>query len=146
MQDRKEILDLTTDIVSAYVAANTVSSQDLPGLITRVFASLQELNKGETAPQRLEQTPVVPIKRSVTPEYIICLEDGKKFKSLRRHLMTKYGLTPEAYRAKWGLPADYPMVAPVYARQRSELAKRMGLGRKKAPKTDRRKRRQSEGQ
>lgn len=146
MQSRKELLDLTTDIVSAYVAANTVASQDLPGLILRVFGSLQDLDRGEPVAPRSEQTPAVPIKRSVTPEYIICLEDGKRFKSLRRHLMSKYDLSPEAYRQKWGLPPDYPMVAPIYARQRSELAKRMGLGKKPVdPKPERKKRKSSEG-
>lgn len=119
---------MTAKIVSAYVSANQVPSQDLSGLIRMVFAALREV---EGAPQPVAETsqePAVAVKKSVTPEFIICLEDGKKFKSLKRHLRTRYGMTPEEYRTKWGLPHDYPMVAPNYAKARSALAKRMGLG------------------
>ena len=138
-------IDFTADIVAAYVSNNSVAATELPGLIESVYRALGQLGT-PAAPQVEEQKPAVPLKKSVTPEYIICLEDGKKFKSLKRHLRTSYGMTPEAYREKWGLPKDYPMVAPAYAAARSELAKNMGLGqtRKKAPvapakKTTRRK-------
>ena len=119
-------VELTTKIVSAYVGNNPVQSGELPDLIKTVHGSLQQLN-GERR-EIIEQKPVVPIRRSKTDEYLICLEDGKKFKSLKRHLKSKYNMTPEEYREKWNLPHDYPMVAPAYARQRSELAKQMGLG------------------
>ena len=127
--DRQELLALTTDIVSAYVQKNPLDTSAAPGLIGTVFAKLSELAASEeTAP--VELTPAVPIRRSVTDDYIVCLEDGKKLKMLKRHLMTAYGLTPEEYRAKWGLRPDYPMVAPNYAAKRQELAKAIGLGRK----------------
>ncbi|MEP9349961.1 MucR family transcriptional regulator [Xanthobacter sp. KR7-225] len=127
-------IDFTADIVAAYVSNNSVSAAELPALIEAVHRVLGQLGTPAAQPVE-EQKPAVPIKKSVTPEYIICLEDGKKFKSLKRHLRTSYGMTPEAYREKWGLPKDYPMVAPAYAAARSELAKNMGLGqsRKKAP-------------
>lgn len=138
-------IDFTADIVAAYVSNNSVAANELPALIESVYRALGQLGT-PAAPVVEEQKPAVPVKKSVTPEYIICLEDGKKFKSLKRHLRTSYGMTPEAYREKWGLPKDYPMVAPAYAAARSELAKNMGLGqtRKKAPvapakKTTRRK-------
>lgn len=121
-------VELTADVVSAYVSHNPVPSADLPSLINEVYAALVSAGAREVEPAALR--PAVPIKRSVTPDYIISLEDGKKFKSLKRHLMTRYGMTPEDYRAKWGLPADYPMVAPNYAAARSALAKSTGLGRK----------------
>lgn len=129
-----DIIALTADVVAAYVSNNPVPAAELPALISQVFASLKGVTGGEKveAPEPLK--PAVPIKKSVTPEYIVCLEDGKKFKSLKRHLNVHYGLTPDEYRAKWGLKADYPMVAPNYAAQRSSLAKASGLGRKAAAK------------
>ena len=126
---RGEILALTTEIVSAHVANNALGGNDVPELIQSVFAKLSELAMGEDG-ALVELTPAVPIKKSVTEDHIICLEDGKKLKMLKRHLMTAYGMTPEDYRAKWGLKADYPMVAPSYAAKRQELAKKIGLGRK----------------
>jgi len=128
------LVSLTADIVSAYVTRNNVPAGDLPSLIAGVHQSLAALGK-EAQPETPALEPAVPVRKSVTPDYIVCLEDGKKFKSLRRHLGVHYGLTPDEYRAKWGLPRDYPMVAPNYAAARSALAKTMGLGRKpKAPK------------
>ncbi|RCS25694.1 MucR family transcriptional regulator [Phyllobacterium salinisoli] len=125
-----EIIEFTTEIITAYVSNNSVPSAELPALIAQIHASLSGLME-EAAPAPAEKpTPAVSIKKSITDDYLICLEDGKKFKSLKRHLMTHYGLTPEDYRAKWDLPTDYPMVAPNYAATRSDLAKRMGLGRK----------------
>ena len=124
-----EILALTTEIVSAHLANNSVGQNEVPDLIQSVFVKLNELATGEESGP-IELTPAVPIKKSVTDDYIICLEDGKKLKMLKRHLMTAYGMTPEEYRAKWGLKPDYPMVAPNYALKRQELAKKIGLGRK----------------
>jgi predicted transcriptional regulator len=126
---RGEILALTTEIVSAHVANNNIANAEVPELIQQVYNKLSELASGEEA-SSVELTPAVPIKKSVTDDYIICLEDGKKLKMLKRHLMTAYGMTPEEYRAKWGLRPDYPMVAPNYAAKRQELAKKIGLGRK----------------
>ncbi len=126
---RGEILALTAEIVSAHVANNTIVQTEVPDLIQSVFAKLADLASGEDSAS-VELTPAVPIKKSVTDDYIICLEDGKKLKMLKRHLMTAYGMTPEEYRAKWGLKPDYPMVAPNYAAKRQELAKKIGLGRK----------------
>ena len=126
--DRTELLSLTAEIVSAHVGNNAVGRGDIAALIQSVFETLNGLGTEEAAPAAL--TPAVPIKRSVTDDYIVCLEDGKKLKMLKRHLMTAYGMTPEEYRAKWGLKADYPMVAPNYALKRQELAKKIGLGRK----------------
>jgi predicted transcriptional regulator len=126
---RGEILALTTEIVSAHVANNNVVNTEVPDLIQQVYNKLSELASGEETTS-VELTPAVPIKKSVTDDYIICLEDGKKLKMLKRHLMTAYGMTPEDYRAKWGLRPDYPMVAPNYAAKRQELAKKIGLGRK----------------
>ncbi|QPC45176.1 MucR family transcriptional regulator [Kaustia mangrovi] len=128
---KSELVELTTEIVSAYVGNNAVSSADLPGLIKEVYKALSGTVGDEEEKPAVEQKPAVSIRRSVTPDYIICLEDGKKFKSLKRHLRTHYDMTPEQYREKWGLPADYPMVAPNYAAARSQLAKKMGLGQKK---------------
>ena len=124
--ERREILELTSKIVSAHVANNPVAAPELPELISSVHGALKNL--GEDIPAVLE--PAVPIKRSVTPEHIVCLEDGRKFKVLKRHLRVTFGLSPAEYRAKWGLPADYPMVAPRYAEVRSKLAKQIGLGTK----------------
>jgi predicted transcriptional regulator len=126
--DRSELLTLTAEIVSAHIGNNAVAAGVVAGLIQSVFDTLSGLVADEAAPAAL--TPAVPIKRSVTQDYIVCLEDGKKLKMLKRHLMTAYNMTPEDYRAKWGLKADYPMVAPNYALKRRELAKRIGLGRK----------------
>ena len=121
-------IDLTAEIVSAYVSNNTVAASEIPGLINQVYAALSRVSgkPGEAPVEPLK--PAVSVKKSITPEHIVCLEDGKKFKSLKRHLRTQYGMTPEQYREKWGLGADYPMVAPNYAKQRSELARKMGLG------------------
>ena len=125
-----ELVELTVDIVSAYVSKNAVVSADLPDLIDQIFNALREAEAKETQPIQEELIPAVPINKSVTPDYIICLEDGKQFKSLKRHLRTSYNLTPDEYREKWGLPYDYPMVSPNYAASRSALAKKIGLGRK----------------
>ena len=127
-----DLIELAAEIVSAYVSNNTVSAHDLTALIGDVYAALQRTSAGiapEPQPEPLK--PAVPVKKSVTPDYIVCLEDGKKFKSLKRHLRTQYNVTPEEYREKWGLPADYPMVAPNYAQARSDLAKKMGLGQQR---------------
>ena len=121
------IMEFASDIVSAYVSNNAVQSGELANLIREVHATLSGLDKD--APNGDARKPAVSIKKSITDEFLICLEDGKKFKSLKRHLRSKYGLSPEEYREKWGLPYDYPMVAPSYARKRSELAKEMGLGK-----------------
>jgi len=125
------LIDLAADIVSAYVSNNAVAAQDLPGLIAEVYGALHKTSQGEPEPEPEPLKPAVSIKKSVTPDYIICLEDGKQFKSLKRHLRTHYDLSPEEYREKWGLAADYPMVAPNYAKARSDLAKRMGLGQQR---------------
>ena len=119
-------LELTTEIVAAYVSNNPVQSSELSNLIRSVHDTLQGLSA--PAAEVTDAKPAIPVKKSVTDDYIICLEDGKKFKSLKRHLRAKYDMTPEEYREKWGLPYDYPMVAPSYARKRSKLAKQMGLG------------------
>lgn len=124
-----DLLRMTAEIVSAYVGQNTLPTQQLPEVINSVYVTLTGL-QGVPAEIPQEPTrPAVPIKKSVTPEYIVCLEDGKKLKMLKRHLRSTYDMTPEEYRAKWGLPPDYPMVAPNYAAQRSEFAKKIGLGR-----------------
>jgi predicted transcriptional regulator len=122
-----DLLALTTEIVAAHVSNNTVSLGDLPQLINQVYNSLANIGSVRPAPAERPQ-PAVPIKKSVHPDFIVCLEDGKKLKMLKRHLKTAYNMTPEAYRERWGLTADYPMVAPNYARQRSRLAKEIGLG------------------
>lgn len=137
MPDNNEILiALVADIVSAYVSKNSVPAADLPALIATTHAAITGLGS-EGAPPIVEEkpTPATSIKKSITPDYLICLEDGKKFKSLKRHLRTAYDMTPEQYKARWGLPNDYPMVAPSYAEARSTLAKKMGLGqqRRKSP-------------
>ena len=127
----ENLVELAADIVSAFVANNNVTTSDLPGVIASVYASLTKLGGEPEAPPAAPLVPAVPIRKSVTPDAIICLEDGKSFKSLKRHLSSKFGLTPEQYRTKWGLPADYPMVAPAYAEARSALAKSMGLGQQR---------------
>jgi predicted transcriptional regulator len=124
-------LDLTADIVSAYLSHNTLPAQDVPNLMFDVHAALIRLSTGTSAPSHEGLKPAVTPKKSVTNDYIVCLEDGKKFKSLKRHLRTQYNMSPEEYRDKWGLPADYPMVAPNYAKSRSQLAKNMGLGQQR---------------
>ena len=129
--EKNELVELTAEIVSAYVSNNTVVATDLATVIHNVFDALNKASTSWSQPVREELKPAVPIKKSVTPDYIICLEDGKKFKSLKRHLRTHYDLSPEEYREKWGLAHDYPMVAPNYAAARSELAKRMGLGQRR---------------
>ena len=134
MTDQDNLVETTAKIVTAYVSNNRMMASDLPTLINSVFQTVAGVNGAGMAHAGEPPKPVVSIKRSVTDDYIICLEDGKKFKSLKRHLRTSYGLTPEQYRAKWGLPADYPMVAPAYAAQRSKLAKAIGLGRTSAPR------------
>jgi predicted transcriptional regulator len=123
----EDILKLVTEIVTAYVSRNTVAAEDLPNVIKSVHATLGGIQGAESG--TLARPPAVPVKKSVTPDYIVCLEDGKKLKMLKRYLRAQYGLTPEAYRAKWNLPADYPMTAPNYAARRSEFAKQIGLGR-----------------
>jgi predicted transcriptional regulator len=128
MNDKAELIEMTADIVSAYVGANSVSVADLPSLIHSVHRALSGVSATPESVEAAPKEPAVPIKRSLTPEYLVCLEDGRKFKSLKRHLRTKYNMSPEDYRAKWGLPKDYPMVAPSYAKARSDLAKQMGLG------------------
>jgi len=125
--EKADLIDMTADIVSAYVGHNAVAPEELAGLIHKVFAALTSASAGSSA-ANLQADPAVPIKKSITPDYLICLEDGKKFKSLKRHLRSHYNLSPEEYREKWGLPRDYPMVAPNYAQARSKLAKKMGLG------------------
>ena len=125
------LVELTTRIVSAYVSNNTVQASDVPALIVDTHAVLSRISGKDVAVEREELKPKVAPKKSISPEYIVCLEDGKKFKSLKRHLRTHYNLSPEQYRAKWDLPHDYPMVAPNYAKARSELAKKMGLGTRK---------------
>lgn len=125
--NQKDMLSLTTEIVAAHVSNNSVSVEDLPRLIRDVHNSLAGVYKDGGQTQE-KPTPAVPIKKSVTPDYLICLEDGKKLKMLKRHLKTVYNMTPDDYREKWGLPADYPMVAPNYAKRRSQLAKEIGLG------------------
>lgn len=128
--DNTELLSLTADIVSSHVSNNSVAVSDLPGLIGNVYAALSGLGT-QAVPEKVQQEPAVSVRSSIKPDYIVCLEDGKKLKMLKRHLMTSYGLTPDAYRAKWNLPADYPMVAPSYAERRRSLAIRIGLGNKR---------------
>jgi len=130
-QASANFIELAADIVSAYVSNNSVPSGDLPALISDVHSALMRVTGGPIEIPVEAPKPAVPLKKSVTPDYIICLEDGKKFKSLKRHLRTQYNMTPEQYREKWGLPSDYPMVAPNYAKARSELAKEMGLGQQR---------------
>ncbi len=130
----QDLLGLTAEIVSAHVSNNPVSITDLPNVIQEVYRTLQTLGQPAAPPAEKPQ-PAVPIKKSITPGYLICLEDGKKLKMLKRHLKTAFNLTPDQYREKWGLPSDYPMVAPDYTKHRSTLAKKIGLGTKprKAP-------------
>jgi predicted transcriptional regulator len=124
----KNPVELTANIVSAYLSNNPTQASEIPNLISQVHAALLRVANGRIEASLEPAKPAVSIKKSMTPEYLICLEDGKRFKSLKRHLRTQYNMTPEQYREKWGLPADYPMVAPNYAVARSQLAKKMGLG------------------
>jgi len=124
-------IELTAEIVSAYVGKNSVPANELPNLINQVHAALVRVSGGSSEAQPESLKPAVSVKKSITPDYIVCLEDGKKFKSLKRHLRTQYNITPEQYREKWGLAVDYPMVAPNYAAARSQLAKQMGLGQQR---------------
>ncbi len=123
-----ELLELTTEIVSAHAGNNMIAIEDLPQLIKDVYQTLSTVSTASSTPERPK--PAVPVKKSVFPDYIVCLEDGKKLKMLKRHLRTSYDMTPEDYRERWGLPMDYPMVAPNYAKHRSALAKKIGLGTK----------------
>ena len=127
--NNSEILEISAEIVAAYVSHNVVPASELPSLISEVVGAISATQNQPEAEKEAPK-PAVSIRKSITPDYLICLEDGKKFKSLKRHLRTHYNLSPEEYREKWGLPADYPMVAPSYAAARSELAKKMGLGQK----------------
>ena len=128
-QPKTELLELTASIVAAYVGNHTVLQSDITSLIKQVYVSLQSVTAESEAPTRDEPRPAVAVKKSISADFIVCLEDGKKFKSLKRHLRSHYNLSPEEYREKWGLPHDYPMVAPNYAEARSQLAKKMGLGK-----------------
>ncbi len=130
MDDKNTLIDMTTEIVSAYVGKNEISASELPALIQQVYNSLSDVSQGVFVTETEPRKPAISIKRSVTQDYIVCLEDGKKFKSLKRHLRAHYDMSPDEYRAKWALPKDYPMVAPNYAQARSNLAKQMGLGQK----------------
>ena len=132
-QRESELIELSSEIVAAYVGHNALSAADLPKLIAEVYTALKALGSSPVESASEPAKPAVAIRRSITPDYLICLEDGKKFKSLKRHLMTQYGLSPQQYREKWGLPPDYPMVAPNYSATRSALAKSSGLGRKAPP-------------
>jgi predicted transcriptional regulator len=127
----KSFIDLTANIVSAYVSNNPTPASELPALINQIHAALLKVSTGRAELPLEPAKPAVPVKKSMTADYLICLEDGKRFKSLKRHLRTRYGMTPEQYRDKWNLPADYPMVAPNYAVARSQLAKKMGLGQQR---------------
>lgn len=127
----KGFVDLTASIVSAYVSNNPTTASEIPALISQIHAALVRVSSSsaEAAPEPAK--PAVSVKKSMTSDYLVCLEDGKRFKSLKRHLRTQYNMSPEQYREKWGLPADYPMVAPNYAVARSQLAKKMGLGQQR---------------
>jgi predicted transcriptional regulator len=134
-----DLIKFASDIVAAYVSNNPTPISEIPGMIRSIHATLGGLTGASNAEIATVQKPAVAVKKSVTPEYIVCLEDGKKLKMLKRYLRSRYGLSPEEYKSKWGLPADYPMVAPNYAAQRSEFAKKIGLGRS-APATKSRRR------
>ena len=127
----KSFVDLTASIVSAYVSNNTTTAAEIPALISQIHAALLRVSTGSTETALEPVKPAVSVKKSMTPAYLVCLEDGKRFKSLKRHLRTQYNMTPDQSREKWGLPADYPMVAPNYAVARSQLAKKMGLGQQR---------------
>ena len=131
----KNFIDLTANIVSAYVSNNPTPASELPALIGQIHSALLRVSSGRAELPLEPAKPAVPVKKSMTADYLICLEDGKKFKSLKRHLRTQYNMTPEQYREKWSLPPDYPMVAPNYAQARSQLAKQMGLGQQRRRRT-----------
>ena len=137
-ENKNILIELVADIVASYVAHNSVPSNELSGLISNVYSAMATIGRNPQAEMK-HQEPAVSVKKSITADYLICLEDGKKFKSLKRHLRTKYDLSPEDYRAKWALPADYPMVAPNYATARSNLALAMGLGQKRQANAGRKK-------
>ena len=137
LDDENGLIELTADIVSAYVSNNAISASDVPSLIGDVYMALAHVGEGAAVVLAEPAKPAVSPKKSITPDYLICLEDGKKFKSLKRHLRTMYNLSPEQYRDKWNLGSDYPMVAPNYAEARSRLAKEMGLGQKRKRATRR---------
>ena len=122
------LVELSVDITVAYLGSHTVAVEDVPGIIASIYQAVNQASSGAAVAAPARQEPAVPIKKSVTPEYIVCLEDGRKYKSIKRHIMSAYGMTPADYRAKWSLPADYPMVAPGYSAMRSALAKELGLG------------------
>ena len=126
--EQDNLIELTAEIVSAFVSTHPVAAGDLPALINQVHSALYRTATGTVEPEKEELKPAVSVKKSIPPDYLVCLEDGKKFKSLKRHLRTAYDMSPEQYRERWNLPADYPMVAPNYAKQRSKLAKAIGLG------------------
>ena len=126
--NENEALLLTADIVASYVSNNSLAADEVPAMIEQVYKTLRQIENRKEGGEALK--PAVPVKKSVTPDYIVCLEDGKKLKMLRRHLRSRYNMSPEDYRERWGLPADYPMVAPNYAKKRQELAKKIGLGKK----------------
>ena len=133
MENKPAILELAAQIIASYVGNNSVEQSDLPKLIAEVHRALEAVSNGANVKEEpVDSKPAVNIKKSITPDYLICFEDGKKFKSLKRHLRTHFNLSPEQYREKWGLPADYPMVAPNYANSRSKLAKTMGLGQRRS--------------
>ena len=134
-----DLLRMSVEIVSAYVSNNSISATQVPDVISTVYGALTSINGQSVAESGEAQKPAVSVRRSVNPDHIVCLEDGKKLKMLKRHLRAAYGMSPDEYRAKWGLPSDYPMVAPNYALQRSAFAKQIGLGRKKGEKVPRRK-------
>jgi predicted transcriptional regulator len=137
MTETMNYIELAAEIVSAYVSNNSVPATDLPALLNDVHSALMRVSNGAAVAAPEAAKPAVPPKKSITNEYIICLEDGRKFKSLKRHLRTQYNMSPEEYREKWGLPADYQMVAPAYAKARSALAKQMGLGQQRRRATKR---------
>ena len=137
MEEKENLIEMAADIVAAYVANNRIDAAELPSLIRQTYTALVSTNQMIAEPQEEPLKPAVPVKKSVTPDYIVCLDDGKRFKSLKRHLRTHYNLTPDEYRSKWGLPKDYPMVAPNYAEARSNLAREMGLGQKGKRRTRR---------
>jgi predicted transcriptional regulator len=128
MENDTATIEMTADVVAAYLTNNPVAASELPGIIQAVYQALNAAAAGPAAAVAPAPEPAVPVKKSITPDFLICLEDGRKFKSLKRHLRTKYDMSPDAYRTKWGLPKDYPMVAPAYAEKRSSLARQMGLG------------------
>ncbi len=130
MDNKNALIDMTAEIVSAYVGNNEITAAELPSLIQQVYVSLADVSQGVAVSDNEPLKPAIAVKRSVSSDYIVCLEDGKKFKSLKRHLRAHYDMSPDEYRTKWGLPKDYPMVAPNYAQARSTLAKQMGLGQK----------------